>query len=164
MAKRLPVKNRYITRINGRNCWQFKFDRKEIYLSKVFSDGKYGGKRKALIAARQHRDKKVMPFGAMYEYQPRNNDIRSKTGIVGIRLCKIKEYNIYNGKIYGPYQKEKYLAVWGPKGKQKVRAFSVKRYGKAMAFRLACQARKDGIKALRNYESLSAQSPAPTQC
>src|SRR5712692_229508 len=124
MAKRLPIKNRYITRINGWNCWQFKFDRKEIYLSKVFSDGKYGGKRKALIAARQYRDKKVMPFGAMYEYQPRNNDSRSKTGVIGVSYFRNKIYNLYCGEISGPFWKEEYRATWGPRGKMKVRTFS----------------------------------------
>ena len=63
-----------------------------------------------------------------------NCKIRSdnKTGIVGVT------YSTPNGVEY-------YVVSWREDGKRVNRAFSIKKYGKEEAFRLACEAREEAV-------------------
>lgn len=107
--------------------------------SKLFSDRKYEGKEKALIAARAHRDSlfnglKLIP------QSPRARrivcrDSRNKTGILGV--CKISKKGA-DGKINYSYS-----VTWRPEpGIQKCTSFSIRKYGDEEAFRLAVALRR----------------------
>lgn len=97
--------------------------------SKFFSDTKNGGKRKALAAAKTHRDQ------MLDELPPRHTTkglktSRNSSGVVGVHLSLID----------GNYPS--YCASWkGDKKRQKI-SFSINKYGKMAAFKLAKIARK----------------------
>jgi hypothetical protein len=68
-------------------------------------------------------------------------DVRSKTGVVGVSLERLVRPK---GRVYSCYR-----AVWPlGRGRYKKRAFSIARYGKRKAFRLAVLAREQGIAQL----------------
>ena len=71
------------------------------------------------------------------------SDVRNKTGVVGVSLERQTQRS---GTTYVFYR-----AVWPkPKGGYKKRAFSLKRYGKRVAFRLAVEARRQGLAQLED--------------
>lgn len=120
------------------------YKNKETY-SKLFSDKKYGGKRKALAAAQEHQVKLVKQLKKITPL-PRERrlvcrDIRNSTGVLGV--CRLEKANT-NGEINASYS-----VTWRPEpGVQKCTSFSVNKYGEKQAFQLAVELRKSKMKTI----------------
>lgn len=147
----LPMSNRLvnITRIDigdpphGTHAWEVRIRRRGKRIEKTFSDSPFGGKKKALAAAAQFRDKalkQMKPYSKAELLRIPNSD--NKSGIRGVRL---KENFIKKND--RTYRYVAWEAMWCPKGdgRPKKLAFSVARYGNEKALRLAIAARKKGI-------------------
>lgn len=109
--------------------------------AKFFSDKKFKGKNKALIAAKAHYAELAaknppMPRKKFAQIERRS----SKTGIVGVSKI-IKEVK---GKSYKFWQ-----ATWSPKvGTVQKQAYSIKKFGDAKAKELAIKARNKGVREM----------------
>lgn len=107
--------------------------------SKLFSDRKCGGKDEAYALAKAYR---VELSGKLDEIPKAPSkrrivvsDSRNKTGELGVSLVVKKGPN---GQKY-----ESYSVSWRPKpGVQKCTSFSIKKYGKDQAFKLAVEHRR----------------------
>ena len=144
--------DRHITRIEAPNAsmvgWNVRLCHAGRTESKFFSDRMFGGKENALIVARIYRDARLNEFG------PKNSmchigrkTSRNSTGIVGVHrtTCQTKGH-------YYDY----WSAQWPASDrKQCIRKFSIRKYGEEEARRLAIQARREGIKVLREARSHS---------
>ncbi len=137
---------RHISRIDAGNthCYTVRFQKKDGMPHKTFSDGVWGGKRKALRAARDWRDYACKVLKRTPDERdirgPVTSDIRNKTGVIGVHLTtKIK-----NGVDYPSFR-----CQWqfGPisNRKSKTRHFSIDAYGYGKAFRMAVRARYEGL-------------------
>lgn len=141
--------NRNITRMDHekvRGFWVRIVKDGEMH-QKLFSDSQYGGKRKALDAARAYRDHLR---GKLYG-EHANSDRRvctsfknNSSGVVGV---------YYVEKQRGQSVTRAYVASWCPKkgGPQKHKYFSVKKLGKREAFRQACAYRKERVEELMQH-------------
>jgi hypothetical protein len=122
--------------------------RKRKTYFRSFSDRTYGGKNKALAAAKRYRDEILskyppMTLRAYCSILKRNN----KSGISGVCRYVINENDPKGGEPR-PY----WIARWSPAPrKSKLKKFSVKKYGEEEAFRLAVLARKRALKQLKGY-------------
>jgi hypothetical protein len=149
------TKNKGISRIDSEACrtygWYVRARFNGKVISKLFSDIKYGGKAKALMKARrfykksltklvrQNSDLKTdkIPIKPIISHNNRNN-----TGIVGVQ--KIVRQNP-GGTVYQAYR-----ANWTENnGKSHTKFFSVDKLGERMAFKMACEVRKN--KLLEHY-------------
>ena len=140
--------NRNITRIDRESTgggYLVRVMRKGKRVSQYFSDQEYGGKRKALLAARKHRDKledKMRGYTAkqLSQIQRSNNT----SGIVGVRRAVETDYRWDSEPTYGYW-----VAQWSPKkGVRRTKRFSIEKYGEDEAYRLAVQARKRGVASM----------------
>lgn len=109
-----------------------------LLYQKLFSDGQYGGKRNALVSAREYRDEvRQALFGDAAESPRRvfTSCSRNTTGMVGVH---------YVEKTRGGSITRAYVASWCPKiaEPQKHKYFSVSQLGKREAFKQACAWRK----------------------
>lgn len=148
MARKHSMRN--ISRIdtygkNGKNYggWEVRFQRKGEKIEKFFSDNGYGGKRAALAEAKEFRDeleKKHKRYTV--EELAQTPSQRNKSGVVGVRLHQqIDERGDYE------YHYWYWVAQWTDKrGRRRTRSFSIHQYGDDEAYRLACEARKEGVK------------------
>jgi hypothetical protein len=148
-------KNRNISRIDidegpgkaGTHGYEVRLMRRGETFHKFFGDVPNGGKRKALAAAREYRDKlaaTLQPYSRKEVAQLKSK--RNTSGIVGIRLSEEVDRRGPNDLVYLYW-----VAQWSPKpGERKTRRFSVSKYGEDEAFRLAQKARKDGLKQMDN--------------
>jgi len=105
--------------------------------SKLFSDSKYGGKRKALLAAKKFRNAKYKSLGLEELLDKRiktkvRRHSKNTSGIIGVRRNSYKrdnkiyeEWTAHGCKNYEPWRK----------------AFSIDKYGERGAFILACRTR-----------------------
>lgn len=122
---------KYITRIDHRNThgWYVRVLKdSQPYRQKLFSDGVYGGKRKALHAAKAYRDELCQRlFGDNVSRQKR-------LWGVGIR---------YDERVTDQgYVCRSYIAYWNENGVQRKRSFSVNKYGIRGAKRMALEERR----------------------
>jgi len=139
LSRRNP-RNRNITRMDHekvRGYWVRVVKDGKLY-QKLFSDGQYGGKRRAMEAARDYRDEiRQRLFGDSAESPRRvfTSCKRNTSGMVGVH---------YVEKQRGDSVTRAYVASWCPTkgGPQKHKYFSVNRLGKREAFRQACAWRK----------------------
>ena len=119
--------------------------RKGNRASKYFYDDEYGGKRKALAAAREHRDhleQKMRGYTAKQLSQKQRSN--NTSGIVGVRKVFETDYRWDSEPTYGFW-----VAQWSPKkGVRKTKRYSIDKYGEAEAYRLAVQARKRGVASM----------------
>lgn len=138
-------KDRYITRmdyVNTHGYWVRVGQKNRKNEKKLFSDLKYGGKRKALKTARRYRDLAVeRVFNGRRLKILHSHDRRNKTGVIGVHRQRYKRYTLYNGELRGPYQLDDYIGSAQVNKKQAKKSFAVKKYGKENAFRLACRFR-----------------------
>jgi hypothetical protein len=123
--------------------WKVSIQRRGIRKSKSFSDSKFGGEAKALAAAKAYRDSVLATVtNAAYGRWLRENKYPPNTsGIVGVA-----RYRFRSGK--------KMVAVWDAfwgdiDGTRHRRRFYVSTYGEKRAKALACAARRDAMKELR---------------
>lgn len=145
MAK--TKKDKGISRIDSGSThgWFVRGYRNGKTYSKLFSDLKCGGKRKAQQMAREYRDQlhedlsKIPP-------KPRSRrivfrDSRNTTGVLGV--CRTAKKGP-NGKV-----NECYSVSWRPEpGVQKCTSFSIRKYGEKKAFKLAVDLRKQKLKEI----------------
>ena len=125
------------------HAWRVSLRRQGKLLVKNFPDKSFGGKRKALKAAKEHRDEVVAAFPPTTRQQMcsivrRNN----KSGIPGV-YSYYKSYELKDGTI----KKIKYWEADWPVGKNESAkaSFSVKTYGERAAKRMAISAREEGV-------------------
>lgn len=143
----LVQKNKGISRIdtNSTHGWFVRCYRNAKIYSKLFSDKKYGGRRKALCAAREYRDQLEKDLEKIPR-TPRGrrlvfSDSRNKTGVLGVtRSKKVGADGVV---------REAYAVSWRPEpGVQKCTSFSIDKYGEEGAFRLAVQLRRKKMREI----------------
>jgi hypothetical protein len=149
-ARRAARRSRYaITRIESKPhrtfAWIVSVQRRKQIWRRTFSDRSYGGKTKALAAAKAFRDQILSQHPPMSraEYcriRRRNN----KSGLAGV--CRY----IYPGAHDRPANQRGYwLAFWTlAPGKGKRIKFSIDRFGERGALKRAMRARKQALAAL----------------
>ncbi|HTT85355.1 MAG TPA: AP2 domain-containing protein [Rhizomicrobium sp.] len=122
--------------------WKVSVQRRGRRKSKSFADSKYGGKAKALAAAKNYRDFVLATVSnAAYQRWLRDNKHAPNTsGIIGVA-----RYRIHSHK--------KMVAVWDAfwgdiDGTRHRRRFYVSAYGEKGAKARACAARRDAMKEL----------------
>ena len=124
--------------------WKVAIQRRGIRKSKFFSDLKYGGKAKALAAAKEYRDS-VLPTvtNVAYERWLRENKHPPNTsGIIGVA-----RYEVRSGK--------KIVAVWDAfwgdiDGTRHRRRYYVSAFGEKGAKARACATRRAAMEELRD--------------
>jgi len=134
---------KYITRIDHKSThgWYVRWSTcgiwKKDMQSKFFSDSKYSGKRKALLAAKKFRNAKYKSLGQgdlldrKIKIKVRRHS-KNTSGIIGVRRSSYKRDN----KIYEEW------AAHGCKNYELWRkAFSIAKHGERGAFILACRSR-----------------------
>ncbi|QDS95998.1 AP2 domain protein [Roseimaritima multifibrata] len=141
--------NRNITRIDRVHSGGYlvRVMRRKKLHSQFFSDLDYGGKRKALAAAREHRDdleSRLKSFSAKkLAQQTRSNNT---SGIAGVRLVEETDHRWASKPTY-----KYWVAQWSPsKGVRKTKRYSVEKYGNDEAYRLAVKARKKGVASMES--------------
>ena len=114
---------------------------------KLFSDNLLGGKRKALIAAREYRDELVDSLASKaYTRKQLAKKITSRntSGIVGVRFVQESDSRSADGVVY-----EYWEAQWSPSpGVRCKKRFSVKIHGPRNAKKLAIKAREAGVRKM----------------
>lgn len=125
------------------HAWIAQVQVREKVTIRRFSDGRYGGKQRALKAALRFRD--TLLRGAHdpdYWYWRRNRKRRNNTsGIVGVGR--------YVSRDRGAMERASWQAFWdGPDGRRHIRKFSVEHHGERRARELAIRARKDAMRAI----------------
>lgn len=109
---------------------------------KFFSDNKFGGKRAALVAAKEFRDQ-LEESSRKYSVKELSlrPSVRNKSGVVGVRL---HEQIDLRGDF--EYHYWYWIAQWTDRlGRRKTKSFSVHTHGDEEAFRLAVEARRKGV-------------------
>ncbi|MFN3189744.1 MAG: pathogenesis-related transcriptional factor and ERF protein [Aureliella sp.] len=139
---------------------RFEFEDRKGYMVRIkrrakrvniwLPDKKHGGKRKALALAKKTYDDLVKKLGPVEPSTLNKITARNTSGAVGVHIdpgydARWKCYN------------ESYVASWlGDDGKRKKISFAFKRYGKKVAFELACLARQKKLnerdKVIAAYE------------
>jgi hypothetical protein len=117
---------------------------------RLFSDGQYGGKRKALTAARAFRDE--LRQGLFGEHADAARRVctsfkSNSSGVIGVH---------YVEKQRGNSVSRAYVASWCPTkgGPQKHKYFSVKKLGKKEAFRRACEFRQERVEEILQSDTV----------
>ena len=140
--------NRNISRIERETVgggFLVRVMRKGKRASRFFSDEDHGGKRNALVVAKEHRDsleEKMRGYTAKQLSQKERAN--NTSGVVGVRRVDETDYRWESKPTYGYW-----IAQWSPKqGVRKTRRFSIEKYGEDEAYRLAVQARKRGVASM----------------
>jgi ribonuclease HII len=135
MPIKVTTSMKYISRIDAgsTHCYYVRagYGIKEC-TNKTFSDTSYGGKRKALITAKQWRDKEIKRLAPkLRAYRA----LRHRHFGVGVHLAKDKRFD--------PPKLSWRATFWSkPQDRQLTKTFSVNRYGNCKAKQLATQWRK----------------------
>jgi hypothetical protein len=123
--------------------WKVGLTRRGKYMYKSFADSKYGGKTKALNAAKAWREQIVESTSAV-DYVLWRREKRSRpnsSGIIGVGRYKVR------------YERSRHLvweAYWqDADGKRHSRRFFVSVHGEKGAKAAACAARHQAMKELR---------------
>lgn len=128
--------------------WLVRFVRAGKSYQAYFGDSKHGGQRKALQAARAHRDEMAPKYA---QKAPSSRAVtpsaRNSSGVVGVRWLTRK---VKKGK--KAYEFVFATAEWNPEpGVRKTAAFSAAKHGKKVAWEKACEARRKGLAQLKRY-------------
>ena len=140
--------NRNITRLDtSTRGYQVRLCRRGKYYSKLFSDSEFGGKRKALQAAREYRDTMIKELAhreiTRKQLAKRANS-RNTSGIIGVRFVQEEDARAAAGVVY-----EYWEAQWSPApGVRSKKRFSVQKYGYDQALNMAKRARNKGVKEM----------------
>ena len=124
--------------------WEVRIQRRGKKYEKYFGDRKYGGKTKAMKAARAYRNE-ILAATSRYSVAElaKKPSVRNNSGVVGVRLHKQVDTR-------GDYQYEYwyYVAQWtDAKGRRRTKSFSVHTHGEDKALKLAKKARREGVAA-----------------
>lgn len=147
MARKNPKRN--ISRIETYSAagkmyggWEVRMQRRGKKTEKFFADNSYGGKRKALNAAKLFRDeleRKSRKYSVKELAEKPSS--RNKSGIVGVRLHQQKDTR--GDYVYHYWY---WVAQWTDgHGRRKTKSFSCHTHGDEEAFRLAVEARAKGV-------------------
>ncbi len=124
--------------------WWVRVMRRNKMHSKLFSDGKYGGKEKALEKAKEYRDKIMEEYdGLLGKGYFAFKSQRNTSGIVGVhRASKVTKRP--SGR---KYTYDFWIASWldPTTGKRKNRSFSISKHGDIGALKLALETRETAI-------------------
>ncbi|PIO47805.1 MAG: hypothetical protein CMR00_08475 [[Chlorobium] sp. 445] len=133
-----------VTRVDHRNThgWLMRLHHQGTTYTKLFSDGVYGGAKKALKAARKYRKQLGKTLGIeSLSQRRRTRSVSSRntaTGVVGVYRLTSKGKN--------GVARHYYAASWNPEpNKVKTKSFSIAKYGEAEAFRLAVEYRQNMV-------------------
>ena len=147
MARKNPRRN--ISRLEKLNStgqtiggWEVRMQRHREKQSKFFSDSIYGGKLAALRAAKEFRDELEQEADKMtVEERSLRPSSRNSSGVVGVRL-----HQQVDRRGAFEYHSWSWVAQWTDgRGRRRTKSFAVEKFGDVEAFRLAWQARKDGV-------------------
>ena len=147
MARKNPRRN--ISRLEKINStgqtiggWEVRLQRHREKQSKFFSDSIYGGKLAALRAAKEFRDELEQEADKMtVEERSLRPSARNRSGVVGVRL-----HQQVDRRGAFEYHSWSWVAQWTDgRGRRRTKSFAVEKFGDVEAFRLAWQARKDGV-------------------
>ncbi len=127
------------------HCWVVRLQRRHRIWRRFFSDGAYGGKAKALRAARTYRDEILAAHPPMtradYAAIVRGSN---RSGVPGV--CRYVATMKTLGK---PVARAYWIAFWTlPNGKSARRKFSVAKHGEAGALKRAKAARRQALSTL----------------
>jgi hypothetical protein len=129
--------NRIDSDSNHTYAWRVRIQRKGFTINKSFSDSHYGGKRKALLAAKAYRDELIRLVPAT-EYQIWLRNCLRKNNVSGI--VGVSHHVIY--KVDGSPGRQFWLASWvNENGLTRQRKFSVGILGNKRAKQMAIEAR-----------------------
>jgi hypothetical protein len=134
-------------------------------VSEFYSDADYGGKRNALVVAKEAYQKLLKKMGPIVSPTKNRLTNRNTSGQVGVHTA----YSVDNR--YPNSQSWSYCASWiSDDGKREKISFSFAKYGQEVAWELACLARQKMIsnreRVVALYESgakpkaVSAKAPA----
>ena len=151
MARKNPRRNISRIETTSANCktyggWDVRIQRRGRKMEKFFSDLGLGGKRAALQAAKEHRDRlelrhKKFSVSELADTPSTNN----RSGLVGVRL-----HQQIDRRGEFEYSYWYWVAQWTDRrGRRKTRSFSVHKYGDDEACRLACESREQGLRKAR---------------
>jgi hypothetical protein len=140
---RKETKHKGITRIDYEGLstrgWMVRLTRQGKRQQHFFNDRQYGGKTKALHAAKACYSKLVKAAPEIQTAKGRRTH-RNTTGKVGVHLVKNVDRRWKNAESYA------FCASWiDSKGKRRKVSFAWNRYGKKHAWNLACLAREREI-------------------
>lgn len=119
--------------------WQVRMQRRGRKYGKFFADRLHGGRRESYRAARAWRDAMIERLDQR-EPGPRIclKSARNSSGVVGVSKVVV---TASNGATYHFWQ-----ATWCPEpGQRRCVKFSIRRHGERRAFRLAVEARREGV-------------------
>jgi len=143
--------------IDERHGYMVRIRRNGNQINEYFSDKKFGGKRKALTAAKERHAQLVEELGPAENATKNLLTNRNTTGKVGVHVAHSYETRWANNEYFA------YCASWKETdGARKKINFSWSLYGKKEAFELACLARdkeltdRDTVVAIR--EKLKAKA------
>lgn len=139
--------NRNIIRIERVNTGGYlvRITRKSKMHMQYFSDTDFGGKRKSLLAAREHRDEMETKLKGYTPKEIANRERSNNTsGVVGVRYVEELDPRWKSKPVYGYW-----VAQWSPEpGVRKTQRFSIEKYGDDEAYELAVKARKKGVRSM----------------
>ena len=124
---------------SGVSGYMVRTCRKGKKTNDFFSDSKYGGKRKALAAAKQKYEELQIKLGPAKHATLNKITARNTSGHVGVHL----DHTVRNES--PDFEYFSYVASWTEDGKRVKTKFSCDKYGKKAAFEMACLARKKKI-------------------
>ncbi|MBG9390406.1 hypothetical protein [Caenimonas aquaedulcis] len=128
---------------NNTHSWVVLFQRHNLNVRRVFSDSVWGGKRKALAAAKAFRDEQLDSLTSyVYEIGRRNVMRRNnRSGVVGV--ARYERPPAPGGK----YSYIFWQAGWiDEHGRTRTRKFSVRRWGERGAKQMALEVRRREIR------------------
>ena len=118
--------------------WQVRLQRRGSRYAKYFGDRQHGGPEGSLAAARCWRDDLLRSLEELQVARVCRLSVRNSSGVVGVSKISV---SAANGETYFFWQ-----ATWSAApGRRRCVKFSVKRHGDRQAFRMAVEARREGI-------------------
>jgi hypothetical protein len=136
-AKKIKGITRHEVSHSSSAGWMMRIQRQRVLTQEYFSDGVYGSKNKARIAAEERYQELVKKLPAVV--RGGSKSVRNTSGKVGVRLSVAK------GALPDSNALEAYVAFWRVDGADFTVQFACKKYGKRGAFKRACIARDKKI-------------------
>lgn len=122
---------------NNRHGYLVRISRGGHRTNKYYADATYGGKRKALAAAKEAHARLEEELGPIESSTKDRLTNRNSTGVVGVHVAYTQDSRYPNCEYYA------YCASWvNEAGKRKKISFAWNRYGQNMAWDLAVLARQ----------------------
>ena len=127
------------------HAWKVVIQRRKTIYMRYFSDGRHGGKKTALNAAKAYRDQLIARHPPMTRREVcvirKTNNTSGVSGVTRIDGVERTQ----GGKVRRLYWDAQWPTL---SGKPIHRKFSIKIYGERRAFQLAVHARRQGLRQL----------------